>query len=50
MRCHIRSLGLLLLGLVASAPPALSQSAEFDVTQVAHGVYAVIAKSEGNGV
>jgi len=44
MRRHIRSLGLVLLGLAASAAPALCQSADFDVTQVANGVYAVIAK------
>ena len=41
---HIRSVGLVLLGLLASTAPAMSQSADFDVTQVAHGVYAVIAK------
>jgi cyclase len=41
---HIRSVGLVLLGLLASTAPAMSQSAEFDVTQVASGVYAVIAK------
>jgi cyclase len=41
---HVRPLGLVLLGLLASAAPALSQSADFDVTQVAPGVYAVIAK------
>jgi cyclase len=41
---HIRSVGLILLGVLASAAPALSQSADFDVTQVANGVYAVIAK------
>jgi cyclase len=41
---HIRSVGLVLLALVASAAPALSQSADFEVTQVANGVYAVIAR------
>ena len=41
---HIRSVGMGLLGLLASTAPAMSQSADFDVTQVAHGVYAVIAK------
>jgi cyclase len=41
---HIRSVGLVLLCLAASAAPALAQSADFDVTQVASGVYAVIAK------
>ena len=41
---HIRSVGLVLLGLAASTAPAMPQSADFDVTQVAHGVYAVIAK------
>ena len=41
---HIRSVGLVLLGLLASTAPAMSQSADFDVTQVANGVYAVIAK------
>src|SRR6266851_1382790 len=41
---HIRSVGLVLLGLAASAAPALPQSADFEVTQVAKGVYAVIAK------
>jgi glyoxylase-like metal-dependent hydrolase (beta-lactamase superfamily II) len=41
---HVRPLGLVLLGLLAFAAPALSQSADFDVTQVAPGVYAVIAK------
>lgn len=44
MRRHICSLGLALLGVVASAAPALCQSADFDVTEVANGVYAVIAK------
>jgi cyclase len=41
---HIRSVGLVLLGLLASTAPAMSPSADFDVTQVAHSVYAVIAK------
>ena len=41
---HIRSVGLVLLGLLALTAPAMSQSADFDVTQVANGVYAVIAK------
>jgi cyclase len=41
---HIRSVGLVLLGLLASTAPAMSQSADFDVTQVAHGIYAVVAK------
>jgi len=41
---HIRSVGLVLLSLLASAAPALPQSADFDVTQVANGVYAVIAR------
>ena len=44
MRRHIRLASLALLGLLASAAPALSQSADFDVTQVANGVYAVIAR------
>jgi cyclase len=44
MRAHIRSLSLLLLGLATSAAPALCQPADFDVTEVANGVYAVIAK------
>jgi len=41
---HIGLVSLILLGLLASAAPALAQSADFDVTQVANGVYAVIAK------
>jgi cyclase len=41
---YMSSVGLVLLGLLASTAPALSQSADFDVTQVANGVYAVIAK------
>jgi cyclase len=44
LRGHFRSLGLVLLGLAVSAAPALCQSGDFDVTQVANGVYAVIAK------
>jgi glyoxylase-like metal-dependent hydrolase (beta-lactamase superfamily II) len=44
MRRHIRSVSLALLGVLAFAAPALSQSADFDITQVANGVYAVIAK------
>lgn len=44
MHRHIRLAGLILLGLLASAAPALAQSADFDVTQIANGVYAVIAK------
>jgi len=44
MRHYICSAGLVLLGLFASTAPALSQSPDFDVTQVANGVYAVIAK------
>jgi cyclase len=44
MRGHILSPSVVLLGLIASAAPALSQSPDFDVTQVANGVYAVIAK------
>jgi hypothetical protein len=46
MRCHIRSLGLPLLGLVGSAMAALSQSADFDVTQAIHGAYGVIANPD----
>ena len=41
---QIRCALLVLLGVLASAAPAMSQSADFDVTQVASGVYAVIAK------
>ena len=41
---YMSSAGLVLLGLLASTAPALSQSAYFDVTQVANGVYGVIAK------
>jgi cyclase len=41
---HIRSVGLVLLGLLAFAAPALPQSGDFEVIQVANGVYAVIAK------
>ena len=44
MRHYVYSAGLVLLGLFASTAPALSQSTDFDVTQVANGVYAVIAK------
>jgi cyclase len=44
MRRCASSLALVLLGLLASAVPAFSQSADFDVTQVSKGVYAVIAK------
>jgi len=44
MRHYICPAGLVLLGLFASTAPALSQSPDFDVTQVANGVYAVIAK------
>lgn len=44
MRLHICPAALVLLGLFASTAPALSQSPDFDVTQVANGVYAVIAK------
>ena len=39
---HIRSVGLVLLGLLASTAPAMSPSADFDVTQVASGVYAQV--------
>jgi glyoxylase-like metal-dependent hydrolase (beta-lactamase superfamily II) len=41
---HVRWAGLVLLGLLACAAPALPQSPDFDVTQVANGVYAVIAR------
>lgn len=41
---HMRSVMLVLLGLLASAAPAVPQSSDFVVTQVAPGVYAVIAK------
>jgi cyclase len=40
----LRSAGLILLAMLAAAAPALAQSPDFDVTQVANGVYAVIAK------
>jgi cyclase len=40
----IRLVTLVLLGLLASAAPAAPQSADFEVTQVANGVYAVIGK------
>ena len=41
---HVRSVGLVLCGVLAGGAPALPQSPDFDVTQVANGVYAVIAK------
>ena len=44
MRQHANPVALIFFGLLASAVPAFSQSADFDVTQVAKGVYAVIAK------
>jgi len=44
VRRYIRSLALVLLGLAATSAPALCQSPDFDVTEVARGVYAVIAK------
>ncbi len=44
MRACIPSVGLLLLGLLAPVVPAFAQSPDFDVTQVAPGVYAMIAK------
>lgn len=44
MRGCISSVGLVLIGLLTPAAPALAQSADFDVTQVVPGVYAVIAK------
>lgn len=44
MRSAVPLVGLVTLALLASAAPALSQSADFDVMQVANGVYAVIAK------
>lgn len=44
MRRGISSAGLILLALLASAASALSQTANFDVTEVASGVYAVIAR------
>lgn len=44
MRLGIPPAGVVLLALLASASPAMSQSADFDVTEVTSGVYAVIAK------
>ena len=44
MRRGTSSTGLILLALLACAASAISQSADFDVAQVASGVYAVIAK------
>lgn len=44
MRSAVPLAGLASLALLASAAPALSQPADFDVKQVANGVYAVIAK------
>src|ERR1700676_230188 len=41
----VRSLAVVLLGIAASAVPAFSDESYFDFTQVAPGVYAVIAKN-----
>lgn len=45
MHCHVRLvMSLVLFRLFVSAAPALAQSSHFDVTKVANGVYAVIAR------
>lgn len=44
MRRGIHRTGLVLLALLGFTAPAFSQSPDFDVMQVANGVYAVIAK------
>jgi hypothetical protein len=40
----VRSVMLVLFGLLASAAPSVPQSTDFEVTQVSNGIYAVIAK------